>query len=53
MKDVDNYIKELKEVENIYMKNNTFEGAMCDFMKVIASNLIEIKYLLKEVRINK
>ena len=39
---------EINEVKRVYMENRTFEGAMCDFMRIIASNLIEIKYLIKD-----
>lgn len=48
MTDVDNYKKEIEEVKQVYMENRTFEGAMCDYMKIIACNLIEIKYLIKD-----
>lgn len=48
MTEVDDYKREIEEVEQAYVKNRTFEGAMCDFMRIIACNLIEIKYLIKD-----
>ena len=38
---------EINEVKRAYMENRTFEGAMCDFMRIITSNLIEIKIFVQ------